>query len=209
MKIVLSATGPELDSQVDPRFGRCTYLILYDLDTQMVTGIQNESAGATHGAGISAAQKVVEQGASSVITGNVGPNAMRVFQNAGVNVYITPPTTVRDAIEAFKENKLEQTTSLGQPGMGMGLGRGGGGGRGRRGGGGGGFGRGMGGFGGMIYNKSNWPEPFLGDRSSSYDHGFSPESQSSEIALREKIRIMEEEIENLKRKIESFESSTD
>lgn len=33
MKIAVSSTGPELRDLVDPRFGRCRYYLIYDMDT--------------------------------------------------------------------------------------------------------------------------------------------------------------------------------
>ena len=32
MKIAISSTGPDLDAQVDPRFGRCEYFLIVELD---------------------------------------------------------------------------------------------------------------------------------------------------------------------------------
>jgi predicted Fe-Mo cluster-binding NifX family protein len=62
--------------------------------------------GAAGGAGIQAAQFVVERGAKAVISGNVGPNAFGVLQAAGVPVYTFGGGTVRQAVEAYKAGKL-------------------------------------------------------------------------------------------------------
>ena len=50
MKIAVSAMGQSLDSQVDPRFGRCQNFIIVDTDTMDFEAISNESSAAAGGA---------------------------------------------------------------------------------------------------------------------------------------------------------------
>ena len=44
MKIAISATGPTLDAEVDPRFGRCQYFIIADPQTMEFEALENSSA---------------------------------------------------------------------------------------------------------------------------------------------------------------------
>ena len=77
------------------------------------------------GAGIQAAQFVIEQGAQAVLTGNVGPNAYNVFQAAGVPIYLLTGGTVREAVEAYKAGRLPSAADASvQAHAGMGMGRG-------------------------------------------------------------------------------------
>ena len=62
MKIAVSATGPGLDAQVDPRFGRCQYFVVIDPDNMEFESIENSSARASGGAGISVAQTIAGKG---------------------------------------------------------------------------------------------------------------------------------------------------
>jgi len=161
MKLAVTAEGPDLDSHVDPRFGRCKFFVIVESDTLSCTGIENPSIELGHGAGIQSSQFVAEKGAEVVITGNVGPNAYRTLEAAGLKVLTGASGTVREAVEAFKSGALEAAQGAtveghfgtggvgGMGGGGMGRGMGGGGGMGRGMGGGGGMGRGMGGGGGM------------------------------------------------------------
>jgi predicted Fe-Mo cluster-binding NifX family protein len=59
------------------------------------------------GAGIQAAQFVVERGAQAVLTGNLGPNAFDVLQAAGVPGYLILEGTVRQAVEAFQAGRVQ------------------------------------------------------------------------------------------------------
>ena len=140
MRIAISATGPDLDAQVDPRFGRCQYFVIVEPDTMQFESVENSSAMASGGAGISAAQRIVGKGVEAVLTGNCGPNAYQVLSPAGIKVIVGVSGKVRDAIQAYKSGSLEGSTQPNVPdhfgssfggGMGQGMGRGPGRGRGR------------------------------------------------------------------------------
>ncbi len=109
MKICVSATGSNLDAQIDPRFGRCLYLIVVDSETMQFEAIPNMAAGATGGAGIQAAQTIVDKGAKVVITGNVGPNAFGSLSAAGIEIITGASGTIREVIEKFKKGELQRT----------------------------------------------------------------------------------------------------
>jgi len=51
MKIGITAKGDNLDSEVDPRFGRCKYFIIVDPDTLEFEAIENFSIEASGGLG--------------------------------------------------------------------------------------------------------------------------------------------------------------
>jgi predicted Fe-Mo cluster-binding NifX family protein len=149
MKIAVSSTGKTLDSAVEARFGRCPYFLIVNPTTLEFEAIANASAEQGGGAGVQSAQLIAEKGASVVLTGNCGPNALTVFQKAGIQVITDVSGSVSQAVQQFsagsiKSTPLAQTSPRlpGKKGRGMGGGRGlGGGGRGM-GGGGRGVGRG-------------------------------------------------------------------
>jgi predicted Fe-Mo cluster-binding NifX family protein len=108
MKIILTATSPSIDSNLDARFGRGAYLIVVDPDTLEWQAHPNPGVGAPGGAGTLAAQYVANQHASSIISGDFGPNAYDALQAAGVAMYLFGASiTVREAIESFKAGQLE------------------------------------------------------------------------------------------------------
>ena len=135
MKMCITATGRDLDAQVDPRFGRCQYFVIVDSDSMKFEALSNASISASGGAGIKAAQTIVNEGAEVVITGNVGPNAFQTLSAAGVKIVTGASGTLREAIEAYKKGEFGETsgaTVAEHAGMGGGMGSGGGGhGRGR------------------------------------------------------------------------------
>jgi len=127
MKVCVTAMGKDLDAEVDPRFGRSQYFIFVDTDTMAFEAVENTAVAAPGGAGIQAAQTVVNKGADVLISGNIGPNAFQVLSTAGVKVATGAYGTVREAIEMYKNGKLnmsEGSTVGAHAGMGMGVGRG-------------------------------------------------------------------------------------
>ena len=135
MKIAVSSTGRDLDSAMDPRFGRCAYFLIVETDSMSFEFFDNQSAALGGGAGIQSAQFIDSKGVSAVITGNCGPNAMRALSAAGINVILGQTGTVRDAVEKFKRGDLSAAseanvgshygTGMGSgPGRGMGRGMG-------------------------------------------------------------------------------------
>jgi predicted Fe-Mo cluster-binding NifX family protein len=125
MKIAVSATGKDLNCQIDPRFGRCQYFIFVDPETMEFEASENEGLTASGGAGVQAAQLIVQKGASALITGNLGPNATSALSASGIKVHLVSGGTVREVTEAFKEGKLNETSgSTVPPHFGMGGGRG-------------------------------------------------------------------------------------
>jgi len=146
MKICISSTGNNLESAVEPRFGRCLFFMIVDTENDQSQAIANPGANAGGGAGIAAAQTVLNQKVDAVITGNVGPNAFGVLQGAGIKIYTGVfDMNVKQSLSAFKENKIQESSLpsgpnyMGMPGgmprrggFGKGAGRGRlGGGRGR------------------------------------------------------------------------------
>jgi predicted Fe-Mo cluster-binding NifX family protein len=139
MKICVTSSGKGLDDLMDPRFGRCQYLIIADADSAEFEAIQNPAINAGGGAGIQAAQLVANKGAEVVLTGNVGPNAYNTLSAADIKIVVgLTGITVRQAIEDFKAGKQKYSagpsvgahygSGIPPGGMGRGMGRCGGGG---------------------------------------------------------------------------------
>ena len=124
MKIAISSSGIEMISLLDTRFGRCNYFIIYDTDSKVTKYIENKGQISSGGAGIAAAQQVIDEQVDTVITGNLGPNAFKLFNSSDIKVYKCGEIKINDAIELLKEGKLEELTEAGpsHPGLGSGNG---------------------------------------------------------------------------------------
>jgi predicted Fe-Mo cluster-binding NifX family protein len=156
MKLAVSSQGKNIESPVDPRFGRCAYFLIVETDDLRFEAFDNENRSLGGGAGIQSAQFVASKGAKAILTGFCGPNAVRTLSAAGIELYVVQRGTVKEAVEKFIKGELKpseeanvadhfglgragsradtQTMGFGGRvmgmGRGMGLGRGGGRGRG-------------------------------------------------------------------------------
>ena len=111
MKVIVTSQGRELNSPVDPRFGRAKYFLVVDTETGDFSATDNsQNLNAAQGAGIQAGKNVVDLGAEAVITGHVGPKAFATLHSGGIKVYTGAAGTVADAIEQFKADKLKSSS---------------------------------------------------------------------------------------------------
>ena len=61
------------------------------------------------------ATTVAEKGCQWVLSGHIGPKAMQVLQAAGVKVGVGASGTVAEALEAFRQGRLEQVSDADRP----------------------------------------------------------------------------------------------
>jgi len=109
MKIAVSSSGKDLDSLIDPRFGRCAYFLLVETDDMSFEVFDNQSISLGGGAGIQSAQFISSKGAKAVITGNCGPNAMKTLTSAGIEVFLENTGIVREVLQKYKNKELTST----------------------------------------------------------------------------------------------------
>ena len=108
-KICITAAGEDLDSFLDPRFGRAVYFLFVDEKGKLIKAVENPGKEAMRGAGVTAAQIVADEKVDAVITGNIGPNAIMVLNTSGIKVFIgRSGMKARDAFKEYQEGKLEQ-----------------------------------------------------------------------------------------------------
>jgi predicted Fe-Mo cluster-binding NifX family protein len=156
MKIAATSTGMDLDCAMDPRFGRCAYLTILDTDSGELDATPNPFLDAAGGAGVQAAQWVLDRDVEVLLTGTCGPKAAAVLRDAGIRVVEGVSGSLREATESFRGASSDRQAPAAQPQgarrgggvcRGAGGGRGPGGGQGRGAGRGPGAGRGQGGRG--------------------------------------------------------------
>ena len=124
MRIAVSAGGPSLDAEVDPRFGRCRYFIIVDPENIEFEVVENSGALAGGGAGIATAQMIADKGIEAILTGNCGPNAFQVLSAAGIKVITGVSGKVGDTVQGYKAGSLQPVSQPNVPGhFGVGMGR--------------------------------------------------------------------------------------
>jgi predicted Fe-Mo cluster-binding NifX family protein len=107
MKIAVTSNQEGLDQAVEERFGRCAIIAIFDTDTEALSFVPNLAKDASSGAGVKAAQQLMDLDVDLLITGKVGPGALEVLNEGDIKVESWTAGTVREAIERFGGKRLE------------------------------------------------------------------------------------------------------
>lgn len=107
-RIAVSSEGHDLDSRVDPRFGRAAGFLIVDPATLSAEYLDNRGAQAMgQGAGIQAAELLARHGVTVVLTGYVGPKAFQALSAAGIRIgQNLEDCTVREAVERYRQGRV-------------------------------------------------------------------------------------------------------
>jgi predicted Fe-Mo cluster-binding NifX family protein len=100
-RIFITASGKDLDAEVDPRFGRAQNFLIVDPETWEFETFENPNKDVAQGAGIQSAQFAAKQDISAVITGRCGPKAESVLNSSGVRIVTGASGKVKDAIHRY------------------------------------------------------------------------------------------------------------
>ena len=106
--ICIAATGPTMNAQVAPLFGRAPYFLLVGLGTFKV--IPNPNIGDRTGVGVQSAQLVVSEGARVVITNDLAVKAMEELMRLRVQVFTGVTGTAAQAVDWYQSNRLTPAT---------------------------------------------------------------------------------------------------
>lgn len=112
MKVVIPVESKSLDVPVCPSFGRTPLFILFDTESGNYEFLNNEAAQSQGGAGIKAAQALVDNGVNALITYRCGENAAQVLSAAKIKMYKAQDGSVTDNIVKFKAEKLNLLTDV-------------------------------------------------------------------------------------------------
>ena len=93
-------------------FGRAPYFLIHNTESGKNDIVDNPAAEAEGGAGLKAAQFVVDSGAAALITVRCGQNAADVFKAANVKIYKALGTYADENLKALANGKLDELTSF-------------------------------------------------------------------------------------------------
>ena len=133
MKVAISSETQSIEGVVSARFGRCVGFIIADVENGNIVSskfVPNPGAQAFRGAGIAAAQAILNENVQAVITSNIGPNAFSLLSQAGIEIYNGAGLSIKEAIVKLSQGTLPRINAPVPGGFGGGFGRGFAGGRG-------------------------------------------------------------------------------
>jgi len=106
MKIAVPVDERNIETKVCQSFGRTPYFLVYDTDNRESEFIENSGGASPGGAGIKAAQTLVDSNATILLTPRLGENAADVLKASEIKIYKTITDSAKDNIDAFLAGKL-------------------------------------------------------------------------------------------------------
>jgi predicted Fe-Mo cluster-binding NifX family protein len=109
MKICIPTIGNKgMDDVVGEHFGRVPTYTVVDLDKNEVKIVPNTSHHmGGHG---DPPEIMLKEGVNVMICQGLGRRAIDMFEGFGIDVYIGAYGTVKDAVDAFKQGKLQKAS---------------------------------------------------------------------------------------------------
>lgn len=112
MKIAIPSEGKTLESNICISFGRCEQFLIIDTKTMQFSVLDNSAIKDLGGAGIKAAQAIIDNDCECLLTLHLGENAAEVLTPEGVKIFKAVSATVKKNVELFNDGKLNTLTEI-------------------------------------------------------------------------------------------------
>ena len=112
---MIIAIPVEIDSKeslVSEHFGRNNYFLIYNSEEKEYKFVENSAAKSSGGAGIKAAQIVVDENAQVLVSPQLGQNAADVINGAKIKIYKAQVGSIKENLQALEEGKLKLLSEI-------------------------------------------------------------------------------------------------
>jgi predicted Fe-Mo cluster-binding NifX family protein len=118
--VAISASGKDLDSFVEPRFGRTRFFILVDPATEDWESLDNmANLSSLMDVGILTAKNLTKNRVvETVVTGHCGPKAFKELHEAGVKVFLNARGSLRHVLNKLRLGELKEASGPNVPAFG-------------------------------------------------------------------------------------------
>ncbi len=110
MRIAVPVDENNANTGVCISFGRAPFFLMFDTETNEGVFPVNSAAESQGGAGVKAAQGIVDSGVDVLLTPRCGENAVEVFKAAGIKLFKTKDGLAMDNIKAYLAGQLQPLT---------------------------------------------------------------------------------------------------
>lgn len=107
MKIFIPTQKDSKKTFVAEQLGRAPFFYVYDTEDLKGDFVRNNYLNEAHGAGVKAAEYIINQNIDVVITPRVGEKALDLLLDSSVKIYKSNGKIIESVINDFLENKLE------------------------------------------------------------------------------------------------------
>lgn len=106
LRLAITCNGEGEEQPVEERFGRCAVFAIYDERSGgALSYVPNLAKDANSGAGVKAAQQLIDLEVDVLVTGKVGPGAQEVLDEVGIKVEAWAAGSVGEAVRRFSPEK--------------------------------------------------------------------------------------------------------
>ena len=112
---MIIAIPVEIDSKeslVSEHFGRSNYFLIYNSEEKEYKFVENSAAKSSGGAGIKAAQIVVDENTEVLVSPQLGQNAADVINGAKIKIYKAQVGSIKENLQALEEGKLKLLSEI-------------------------------------------------------------------------------------------------
>jgi predicted Fe-Mo cluster-binding NifX family protein len=106
MRIAIPVTSDHADARIADTFARAPFFLITDSQTGAEQIIANPSASESNGAGVKAAQTIVDQGVSVLLAPRCGQSASQVLEAASVTISKVPVGPAHSVAANYLRGKL-------------------------------------------------------------------------------------------------------
>lgn len=108
MKIAIPVNEKNDNPHISNIFGRSKYFLIHNTDENLTTFIENEGIDAQGGAGIKAAQNIIDIKVNVLIANQLGENAIEVLNNSNILLFKPKNEFALENISKLLNNELEK-----------------------------------------------------------------------------------------------------
>jgi len=98
-RIAFTAQGGSIEDEIDPRFGRAAFYLIYDPETKSIESLENPNKDLMQGVGPRSVQFLSENNVEVLFTGQIGPNAQRVLQASNIQTITGVSGKIKDLLK--------------------------------------------------------------------------------------------------------------
>ncbi len=112
MIVLIPTNEDKIGDGICPSFGRAPYFMIYNTENETWEFAKNPGAESSGGAGIVAAQAVLDLKVELVLTPRLGKNSADLLTKGQIEIFKSVTDDIMENIDLLKEGKLDYLTDI-------------------------------------------------------------------------------------------------
>lgn len=112
MKIIMPVNDKTGDPEIAQSLSRAPYFMIYDTDAKVSDFIANPAMDSPSGAGVKAAQTIIDTGAKVLLTIRCGDRAYEVLNGGSIKIMAAAPGGAKTNIDAYLGGSMHELETI-------------------------------------------------------------------------------------------------